>query len=97
MYRGWVEFEVVLQLASRWQQREHLSKEIQIALPVPEEQWGKLNVPVGIDELFRVTCTRVSTELLHGGVPGEAAVVHGAVTETTVQRHQKPRPLQSAQ
>lgn len=39
----------------------------------------------------------VSTELLHGGVLGEAAVVHSAVTETTGERHQKPRPLQSTQ
>lgn len=36
-------------------------------------------------------------ELLHGRVLGEAAVVLSAVAETTIQRHQKPRPLQSSQ
>lgn len=45
-----------------------------------------------------MVCILVSpAELLHGGVLGEAAVVHGSVTEATGEGHQKPRPLQSPQ
>lgn len=39
----------------------------------------------------------VCSELLHGGVLGEAAVIHSVVAETTSKRHQKPGPLQSPQ
>lgn len=49
--------------------------------------------------LYYIICIHscVSTELLHGSVLGEAAVVHSVVTETTRKRHQKPGPLQSTQ